>query len=800
MTSNSSLVTFNSLINPDYQLYPPDTSRDNLQSEIDKYRLALDLKNHIPNGISESVKNNLGIDRLLEHDISENIDFSDTASIPITSQYNINTTSFILVIPASMFLKNISQPGQPASYDCYNRYRNFFGRLREMSIDCEFPDFSYKHVNSCVVVMLRGDINRLFGRYKKREYVSNFVKSTITSDSGNNLNDLEYKDGFFNMDPFFFKKYIDFQSNPNTNIHDYLFSIDFWFPKSGDILNQTRHNIHKILVETFIDNYNFFIDNRKDFDILFDPIRSVVSGIFTEGINYLQIYNVCSSLSSRRKKYISRTLKFMIETYRGDLYLCVDTENPYFLYVCKLYTSLGFTKPHCFDTHIGGEVHTSKLIHMTRKGGYIRSTSGLIQNQNFVTFSNIPIPTEEESRKRDMIKIYNIMNSLNGFTKLYNCVYNFCIPRHRLKSIYETFINDNTLDKEFSGMFYVTEILNNKTLMLDYDENDLVAGGLSSVNTSRFFARDIDERVKYQDIVKLRMDDLDNREYEYSTRSKARNSPYINFHCHYKKLRYLYYKDTSYRLMIPSNQDLILVCYSFINTNLLCHIVFTDTYAIKLSLNNIALNFIRHVMLLTTDKNVVFKLIDDFFKDIYGLVVVSIPGIYVNNIKNVNDPIKRVNDPYENKVHADNYKKIMDEKFTLGLFFSYLQDRYNETRTGIHSLIKEPLRPKLEPEYADIVFNHTNTDLISNKRWFDIEMIQYIDRTGSFNDMYFSKTDISIYDCSIYMGNMLRQGQNRERFNYRIKSEILEKFPLISSQDELNLSIVKEEFRNPRGV
>ncbi len=143
---------------------------------------------------------------------------------------------------------------------------------------------------------------------------------------------------------------------------------------------------------------------------------------------------------------------------------------------------------------------------------------------------------------------------------------------------------------------------------------------------------------------------------------------------------------------------------------------------------------------------------------------------------------------------------VMDEKFTLGLFFSYLQDRYNETRTGIHSLIKEPLRPKLEPEYADIVFNHTNTDLISNKRWFDIEMIQYIDRTGSFNDMYFSKTDISIYDCSIYMGNMLRQGQNRERFNYRIKSEILEKFPLISSQDELNLSIVKEEFRNPRGV
>lgn len=757
---NSSIqyTTINEKINPDYEVSYPDTRNDSILSEKNKYS---DYIENVGVGYSgNSINTIFGMNEKYDL-LPENVDFSDIDSIPISSQYSIDTNHFILVVPFKMIYVN----GK-----ILPRYNLFFNRLRELSIDCDRVDMRREDYDY-IVLMLRGNINSLFTDFLKRQYTSATLSTLISSELDTTNDSLTVNNNSFN-------RYIEMQKYGDTNTHRFLFSDILLNYRNGQEKN--RYDSHKYIFDVFIDNYNFFIDNRNTQHILYDPIRSYLTCKKSEKLNSLMILDVCSALSSRNKKYMSRIIKFIIDSFIGDLYTVVETENPYLLPLVNMYLSLGFSRPQCIDK-LYDITYDSKMILLSLKSDFdIREgVASYNPDRNFTDIPGVTIKDRDIVKKRDITKIYNILSELNGLNNIYPCTYNFLIEKNIVGELYNKFVIADYVDTETSGLFYVRDIVDDK-LVLDYDMIDIAFGKSGNVSILNYFVWNRDELKDYNK--ERNIEDLVTKQYEYGSRMKGRKKPYLTFHTHYKNIRYTEYRGLNlFRVMIPSYSDIDVSFFSFVYNNVLCHLIFTDNCIIKIGINIHTVNLFRHLSLLCKNIYIFDHIFREFIKEKYiDLIVDYIPELIDETpISSLSSNEKEIVDLVKLKII-----KFFNNIFTLEYFFTFMKHLYT---TGIYGD---------SHHYYDLLVNHTNIDLYKDINILDVEIIDY---TPQF-DFSFSQSVINNHHCDMSKQNMLVQGQQKERIKNKFIVDTIEENQNITSENDYKQYILGEEYKKRRGI
>ena len=273
----------------------------------------------------------------------------------------------------------------------------------------------------------------------------------------------------------------------------------------------------------FIEKYNNYVNT---FDDGTDPIRGYLIYIITNE-NICEIYDVCSSQSSRGKGYMKKIFLKLFEEIKKDdsikkIWLGIDFKNPFFEQAISLYTSVGFKYPTMNNS-------TSDLF-----------PAGI----NFIELTyKIDEPVDLSLKYRNKIKETSIMVKNNVISRFVSCSLNI----HFHKNITDNLKNLTYSTIEKGGVFTIrTSSTYNNTLYynIDYPSSLQIDGQYGSVDTP------VSLNIKNKNI---------------------KNNCFFNFHTHPSEC---YIKEKC-SIGWTSGQDMLSVIYYYMNYNILKHYVVT---------------------------------------------------------------------------------------------------------------------------------------------------------------------------------------------------------------------------------
>lgn len=588
--------------------------------------------------------------------------------------YNDETLdTYIIIIPRPVYL-------DPSTNEVHHRYNAIFRRLREMSIGCghNFKDIKI-NVPMYIHILVKGyDMNR----------VKNF--------------DMCY--GTVGRQNF----YINYESN---------------------ILYQLSV---KNICDQFADVYNSFIYSRSSVDLLVDPLRSffiTMSGKI-DNAPISGIYDVCTSVTSRRKGYLSILLQDLISNCGYDnFFLTVDLANPSFLDVCRQYIRLGFIKPIIIEKDV-----VFKTIPLKTKQVLLTL---------FKKVDNINQTIKDETN----IIVSRYLSSMSsvkfvGYTKI-----NFRIPSITCDNFFNLFINgkinNDIIRKEVGGAFVATGLSHDNKIILDISSSQIISGSINAVQGYNNFVYTEDEYKNKESIQQKEYINIFNSDYNYAHLSTGRKTPYINFHTHYRALEHIYYKNEILCFLAPSSGDLIFSINGILLGGLLAHVLFIDIGLFVIRLNSEFKNMIQCIVSTYPES---YNTIINFIKNMYENEVRNIPNFskgkgiaekFISNeinLKKSEIPNIRPEEIVSKEECIRYYDTMMNTKFTFSELKKYIETNgTDKDRLTINLICRDEIWKNIQ--LFNITFHKYGPDID-----FDVE----------------TSTN---YDSNEYIYNMLKQGE-----------------------------------------